>query len=352
MRFAERSGALLAVLLFPALAYYAWRRRVSRTQPLEVKDAVRRDRGCSDPSAGLGSAEPAPLPPRPDGEAGRVVDTIGILFEDERYVCVDKPFDVRVDGPADCTVEKLLRREVGLHAFRMVQQLDYATSGVMTVAKSRAAHAAAQVCFNNKTVRKEYLALVSGHPDWDAQLVNARIAAVEGDFRMTISPSGAESATHITVLSHGYVKGEAVAAVLLRPRSGRRHQLRVHLAHVGFPILGDATYGTRAVQDRMYLHAWRLALPVDPPVFVEAPEHFSEVLPFTCPPDDLLRESAPMAPLGKLPRSVRRAVRQAQAAQPTVPCAELSAAQATNVEGAAGFSGRKLAECHDAPANL
>ena len=160
-------------------------------------------------------------------------------------------------------------------------------------------------------MRKEYLALVDGHPSWDEQLVEAPIAVVEGDFRMAVSPTGAASATHITVLSRGYVQGDAVAAVWLRPRSGRRHQLRVHLAHVGFPILGDGTYGNRAGYDRMYLHAWRLALPVDPPVFVEAPETFSEVLPFERPPDDSLREAAFAAPPRKLPKSVRRAARQA-----------------------------------------
>ncbi|KAF0699863.1 Aste57867_9573 [Aphanomyces stellatus] len=80
-------------------------------------------------------------------------------------------------------------------------------------------------------------------------------------FQMEISPAGKVSTTVAFVLGHGVLDGKPVTKVLLRPLSGRRHQLRLHLSHHGFPIVGDVTYGSEEdTAPRMMLHAWKLNL--------------------------------------------------------------------------------------------
>lgn len=92
-------------------------------------------------------------------------------------------------------------------------------------------------------------------------------------FRMKIDPAGREARTQVVPIEYGFIDGQPVTKVLLRPIHGRRHQLRLHLLHLGFPIFGDATYGpvfchetgiqetTFFQQSRMYLHALHLTLP-------------------------------------------------------------------------------------------
>ena len=92
---------------------------------------------------------------------------------------------------------------------------------------------------------------------------------------------GKPSATIAFVLEHGTFNGKNVSKVLLRPLTGRRHQLRVHLSSAGFPIVGDVTYGDPDDEAyRMMLHAWKLQLLFsDQPLTFEAPEAFDGYLP-------------------------------------------------------------------------
>lgn len=197
-----------------------------------------------------------------------------------RYLVVSKPADVRMDGDFEHTVEKLALRhlklvdDVNINGFapRFVQRLDYATSGVLLIALSRIAAGVAATQFEQREVRKEYVALVHGHVDRPSDggliVIDAPIAdgLPRGSYHMEIGSegnNGRPSRTVCTPMQHGQYFGAPVTKVRLQPESGRRHQLRVHLAHRGWPIVGDATYASlqdyRAfpgmIPPRMMLHA-------------------------------------------------------------------------------------------------
>jgi 23S rRNA pseudouridine1911/1915/1917 synthase len=176
---------------------------------------------------------------------------------------------------------------------RAVHRLDRDTTGAIVVAKSRAAELRLFKQFQERTVLKEYLAVVHGAPAEDGGAIDAAIAESAGDLeRMEIHPrKGRPSQTAWEVVE----RFRAHALILARPRTGRRHQIRIHLAHIGLPIIGDRVYGggaqlllstikrgfrTRGGQEekplisRPALHARALTfLPVgrDEPLRVEAP---------------------------------------------------------------------------------
>ena len=235
-----------------------------------------------------------------------------ILFQNDELVVVHKPHNVAMDGDRDdLTVEKWVAQE--LHDFlevplgpqhrsstskghcgplrkelKFVHQLDYATSGILCLAFSREMASRVAHCFELRHTVKLYTALVRG---WvpqellvglpiDDQLSPFMSLTMEGGiaedpddpkgFRMrSSSTSGRTAFTRLQPLQCGWVKdcsGNRFKAthVLLHPRTGRRHQLRVHCATLGFPIVGDHTYGAPdAMVDRMCLHAWSLTLDCD-----------------------------------------------------------------------------------------
>lgn len=201
------------------------------------------------------------------------------------YIVVNKPPDVRMDGPFNHTVESLVLIYLNSILFdtqttsfglRFVQRLDYATSGVLLIALTRPAAAVASAQFEQRTVHKVYAALVHGHifpPGGEDFLTFDQPIADEHNesFRMTVgsaSNPGRKSLTKCRVLQHGFYHDAPVSKVLLFPQTGRRHQLRVHCAHAGMPIVGDATYadddcayyGEDFIPPRMMLHAMRLEL--------------------------------------------------------------------------------------------
>lgn len=167
---------------------------------------------------------------------------------------------------------------------RFVNQIDYPTSGIMVIASSKKAAGTAGREFQMRAVTKIYIALVVG--DIASQTISAPIAEDIKDphqFRMCVSATGKHSETRveriapisrdacrsIASLSHGLY-----TLVILRPITGRRHQLRVHLAHVGHPIVGDKLYGYTNSdnnepayinkvngEERLCLHALILSIP-------------------------------------------------------------------------------------------
>eukprot|EP00177_Eucheuma_denticulatum_P003332 GFKZ01006021.1.p1 GENE.GFKZ01006021.1~~GFKZ01006021.1.p1 ORF type:complete len:308 (+),score=16.44 GFKZ01006021.1:88-924(+) len=193
-----------------------------------------------------------------------------------RYIAVNKPADVRIDGDFTHTVSKLVITHLSTTAQhptappnpRFIQRLDYATSGVLLIGLCRRAAALAARQFERREVRKEYLALVHG---WltDARTFDSAIAdTIPRGFRMTTGTSsnpGRSALTNLIPLCKAWYLGARVTKVRLEARSGRRHQLRVHCAGGGVPIVGDATYvegeGERyfgddeVVPPRMMLHA-------------------------------------------------------------------------------------------------
>eukprot|EP01084_Bolivina_argentea_P183226 316213_1 len=156
---------------------------------------------------------------------------------------------------------------------RFCHQLDYATSGVLVWAHNRMAANAVGKQFRERRARKEYEAIVFGHPEFDSKVINKPIGPHPGGgFCMVASPeaNGKTTETYVEVVERcklslpGHPReGQPVALVRLKPVTGRRHQLRVHMAYLGHPIVGDANYAEDWIAFRMMLHATRLILPLD-----------------------------------------------------------------------------------------
>ncbi len=187
-----------------------------------------------------------------------VFDTI---FEDEWLVVVNKPAGIVVHPTyknADGTLLDALRARHPGVALAVVGRLDKWTSGLVVVAKGAAAHAALQRTWPSAV--KEYLAVVCGTVGESSCTIDAPLASDERDRRRrVVAAGGAASVTHVDRLDVAVSIGRSL--VRCRPVTGRRHQIRVHLAARGWPVLGDALYGqAHDGLPRHALHAWRLSI--------------------------------------------------------------------------------------------
>lgn len=210
-----------------------------------------------------------------------------VVYRDRDVLALDKPAGLlsvpgRRPGWEDSAVTRLGAEEP---TARVVHRLDMDTSGLLLFALRRKAERALKEQFRNRAIDKRYLAWVAGHPD-DSGRVELAMRRVGGDPpRNVVDPAGKSACTDFRVLA----RRDDRALVELRPRTGRSHQLRVHMAALGHPILGDRFYAPPAVQalaPRLLLHAWRLSL-LQPwsgaPLRLEAP------CPFDGPPDSAAR---------------------------------------------------------------
>ena len=196
--------------------------------------------------------------------------SVPIRYEDEHLVVIVKPAGVLTHPTAGRRDGTLVNRLLGMGvplapaggSLRpgIVHRLDAGTSGLMVVAKTDPAYAALRSMFRAHTVQRAYLALVRGVVAHDAFAVDA--------------PLGRRAAKVVVDATEGRraetgfeVRERLAGATLLEafPRTGRTHQIRVHLATIGHPILGDRAYGGRGDAarrvglDRPFLHAWRLS---------------------------------------------------------------------------------------------
>ena len=193
-----------------------------------------------------------------------------ILLEAEDVIVVEKPPDVSMDGKATVTMDKVAELWFPGKPVRWAHRLDHGTSGVLVGALTRDRARSLGRAFEQRLVRKRYLAAVCGHVGPSRFRVDAALGrAREGDFEVAAGARARvdrkPALTLARVLRRGLYGGQPVSLVRLTPRTGRRHQLRVHLAHVGHPIVGDATYDASecARAPRMCLHAAALRAPLD-----------------------------------------------------------------------------------------
>ena len=196
-------------------------------------------------------------------------DGVTILYEDDSLLAVDKPAGV-LSQPAErrregdtAMDERLLMalaaRDGRRPFLRLVHRLDRVTSGLLLFARSPDALAPLAEAWRAGRVDRSYLAVVEGVPEADRQWVEAPIArAPGGGWRFEVSGLGKPAATEVAKLH----QADGFTLVECRLETGRTHQVRVHLAHLGHPVAGDRLYGARHdPAGRPLLHAARLRLP-------------------------------------------------------------------------------------------
>jgi len=230
----------------------------------------------------------AALPERSVRMAAPPID-LPILYEDDALIAIDKPPGLAVHGGSGVSfglIERLRAARPRARFLELVHRLDRETSGVLLVAKKRAALVALHATLREGLADKRYLVLVRGR--WrDAkrrvELPLRKFVTGSGEREVRVEHTGGRVAC--TVFYRRQVWPDAVPPLSLLEAelaTGRTHQIRVHLTHLGFPLAGDDKYGdfawNRALAKqglkRMFLHAWRLSLPhpLDPrPMFFESP---------------------------------------------------------------------------------
>lgn len=231
---------------------------------------------------------------------GEEVAGVRIVYDDDDIVVVDKPVGVAAHPSLGWDGPSVLGHLAGA-GYRIstsgvperqgvVQRLDVGTSGLMVVAKSEIAYTVLKRAFKARTVDKTYHTLVQGHPDPFTGTIDAPIGRHPGaDYKMAVLAGGRHSITHYSTLE------AFVGATLLEVKleTGRTHQIRVHMAAIKHPCVGDPTYGANPVLaaqlglDRQWLHAVRLA-------FIH-PTSGDEVSFTSDYPDDLRRALAIIA---------------------------------------------------------
>ncbi len=185
-----------------------------------------------------------------------------IIYEDDNLLVIDKPAGIISHSRGkywnEPSVASFVRQKTGQDGDRagIVHRLDRATSGVMICAKNQASLSWFQRQFSDRNVQKTYVALVRGHLDPAEAVIDMPIERnpkAPATFR--VGPNGKTSQTHYKVIK---TQGD-YDLVQLSPKTGRTHQLRVHLAHQKHPIVGDTFYDGETA-DRLFLHALSLEI--------------------------------------------------------------------------------------------
>ena len=210
------------------------------------------------------SAAPASPPP-----AWIAPANFPVLFEDETLLAIDKPSGVAVHGGSGIAfgvIEQLRAARPEQSFLELVHRLDRDTSGILLLAKKRAALVGMHALLRDGHVDKRYLALVRGrwpHLRREVRVSLHKYVDANGERRVRVDPEGQDA---ITIFTRSKVWRDDATLVEARLKTGRTHQIRVHLAHQGFPIAGDDKYGdfewnrvlAKEGLKRMFLHAAKL----------------------------------------------------------------------------------------------
>jgi len=228
---------------------------------------------------------------------------LDIVYEDDFILAINKPAGIichPARGDQSGTIANALvyyagELSHGADPFRpgIVHRLDKNTTGIMLVAKNDEAHWRLALQFERRTVQKTYLAVVHGELELDGDTINAPIGVhpvVREKFAVMASENRIDIAKSAVTSYEVLERYRGFALVKLMPKTGRTHQLRVHMSYIGHPLVGDAMYGGRPVSeqelcgcgsaepiiDHQALHAWKIAFrhPItEKPMELEAPFH-------------------------------------------------------------------------------
>lgn len=198
-----------------------------------------------------------------------------VLYEDDDVLVLNKPMGLAVQGGSGMTrhLDGMLDvfRDAKGQRPRLVHRLDKDTAGCILVAKTRFAASALTKTFRTRSARKVYWALVAGVPKPRQGRISTFLAKEEREDEsfMRIAKHGEEGASHaVTYYAIVETAGQKLTWVSLKPVTGRTHQLRAHMAHIGHPIVGDPKYFSKenwelpgGIQNRLHLLARRISVP-------------------------------------------------------------------------------------------
>lgn len=198
--------------------------------------------------------------------------SIQFLLERDEFCVIDKPENLSTED---------LIKDLGMY---MVHRLDRDTSGCLLLAKSATAAEKLMALFKNRVIHKEYRALVLGKPKGQSGVVRTYTTPIYRRCGAVLFGNTTPDRGKLTITEWAVIKAYRKATLLCcRPITGRTHQIRVHMKHLGHPIIGDMDYGQRQqliTVHRPYLHAYRLQFCspfTSETIFVESP------VPFTVP---------------------------------------------------------------------
>lgn len=211
----------------------------------------------------------------PKDEATVPARDFSVVYEDEAMIVIDKPAGVAVHGGSGVdfgVIEQIRKARPQAKFLELAHRLDRETSGLLIIGKKRSALTRLHDLFRDGGIDKRYLALVEGH--WRDKLRNVKLPlhkylTPEGERRVRVDPEGKEAHSIMRLQERWNAPSGMFSLLEVELRTGRTHQIRVHLAHLGFPIAGDEKYGDFALNKdlqksglkRMFLHAASMRLP-------------------------------------------------------------------------------------------
>ena len=244
---------------------------------------VRLNSGRVKPDAKLAAGDVLRIPPlriaipdteRPRPAQGSRLSRLRILYEDDSLLAIDKPAGLAVHGGSGVSLGLIeqLRASRPESFLELVHRLDRETSGILLVAKQRTALIRLHAALREGGVDKRYIVLVRGRWRDETRRVDLplhKFLTGEGERRVRVEREAGKAATTVFRRKRVWPGEPALSLLEAQLRTGRTHQIRVHLTHLGFPVAGDDKYGdfdwnrklAKLGLKRMFLHAWRLTLP-------------------------------------------------------------------------------------------
>lgn len=197
-----------------------------------------------------------------------------VLYKDAQMIIINKPYGLAVQGGSRITKHldmylPALQYEMDAPP-KLVHRLDKDTSGVLVLGRTREAAAQLQKGFANKRLRKMYVALCLGVPkQYSGEIVSLMEKSLRGKDSREVVSSGKEGKKAVTRYNVREAMAGKFSLIDLEPVTGRTHQLRVHMAELGCPIMGDGKYGgseafargTVEISNALHLHAWQIVIP-------------------------------------------------------------------------------------------
>ncbi len=187
---------------------------------------------------------------------------LDIIYEDDYMIAVNKPRNMPTHPSKGNSLPTLANGIMsyfnGNHTFRSINRLDRDTSGIVLMAKDAFSAAALSKSMKNGEFKKKYIAKIDGVPNNKYGIIDAPIRReAEGEMKRIVAPDGKRAVTEYKIIEDDGIN--SLAEVILH--TGRTHQIRVHFAYIGHPLVNDFLYGVRNENDCYRLHCFELSLP-------------------------------------------------------------------------------------------